>query len=256
MTKTYDYIRARLKESKLRLTSDGKITKEIVREDLSLINEACANSLCVRSGQEALRLILESDRAHSDITANRMYLEEGERFNLKIAVREWCEEYETDWEFRLFVMDGEPTALTIYNDFFFDERIVAHKAEIEKQIMQLWERVRDRIHRKSQNYCIDFALAASLEKIFIIEVNNFVAPVAGSGLFDYHKEADRKLLEEGPFSFRIRTKPLKNHAIEVEGVGFRTIHPPLTRMMMNERLQYVTEKTMATSLNIGSCTIL
>jgi len=43
MTKTYDYIRARLKESKLRLTSDGKITKEIVREDLSLINEACAN---------------------------------------------------------------------------------------------------------------------------------------------------------------------------------------------------------------------
>mmetsp|Transcript_41733 Transcript_41733/g.69710 ORF Transcript_41733/g.69710 Transcript_41733/m.69710 type:complete len:146 (-) Transcript_41733:619-1056(-) len=91
-------------------------------------------------------------------------------------------------------MDGEPTALTIYNDFFFDERIVAHKAEIEKQIMQLWERVRDRIHRKSQNYCIDFALAASLEKIFIIEVNNFVAPVAGSGLFDYHKEADRKVL--------------------------------------------------------------
>jgi len=65
-----------------------------------------------------------------------------------------------------------------------------------------------------------------------------------------------QLLEEGPFSFRIRTKPLKNHAIEVEGVGFRTIHPPLTRMMMNERLQYVTEKTMATSLNIGSCTIL
>jgi len=71
-----------------------------------------------------------------------------------------------------------------------------------------------------------------------------------------------QLLEEGPFSFRIRTEPLENHTIEVEGVGVRTIHPPLTKMMMNERLQRgkktnaISESSEGSILNVASCTIL
>uniref|UniRef100_A0A7S4DHE3 Cell division cycle protein 123 n=2 Tax=Lotharella globosa TaxID=91324 RepID=A0A7S4DHE3_9EUKA len=245
LTKTHEHIKSNIRASSLVLGGggeEGKASKEIVKEDLRFVNEAASSSLCVTTGAEALRLLLESDRAHSDITANQLYLEGDENFNLQIAVREWCSDVDSDWEFRLFVVDGKSTALTIYNDFYYDARIVANKEAIQAQILSLWEKVRHSIDKKTKNYCIDFAVTPSLEKTFIIEVNNFLAPIAGSGLFKYNKMEDRKLLEEGPFSFRVRTAPLVALEEEIEGVGIRTLHPPLVAMMKAERLAMARKK--------------
>lgn len=193
LTRTYHHIRRKLAESKLNLLPNTKPGTEIVAEDLDILNEACTRTLRVTNGNEALRLLLESDRAHADISAHQLYLEGEEKFNLKIAARKWCDEIDSNWEFRLFVVKGMPTALTIYNDFYFDERILKAKEQIEEVILNQWRKVKDKVHRKSKNYCIDFAVTPSLEKVFIIELNNFLAPVAGSGLFEYHNAKDRKV---------------------------------------------------------------
>lgn len=233
MTKTYDGVRARIRSSTLRLV-DGKPTPETVSEDIAIMQQACAESLRARDGKHALRLLLESERAYTDLTAHMLYLEDGEPFNLQVAVREWCPDLNPDWEFRLFVMSEEPTALTIYNDFFYDEAIVHQKSAIEAMIVETWREVCDRIHLHTTSYCIDFAVTPDLQKVFIVEVNNFLPPLAGSGLFSFSDDLDRKLLDEGPFTFRVREAALHRHEQEVEG-GVRTLHPPLRALMEAER---------------------
>merc|ERR1712232_422509 len=154
---THDSIRARVMASTLHLV-DGKPTPEVVNEDVVILKEACAESLRVRDGAHALRLLVESDRAYMDLSSHILYLEEGESFNLHVAVREWCPNLDSDWEFRLFVMGNEATALTIYNDFFYDERILHHRTAIEQMILETWGKVRDRILEHTSSYCIDFAI--------------------------------------------------------------------------------------------------
>merc|ERR1712039_143202 len=114
--------------------------------------------------------------------------------NIRVAVREWCCELDSDWEFRLFVVEEKPTALTIYSDFFYDEGIVSKKTKIEAMILEIWEKVRDSIHRHTSSYCIDFAVTPDIKRIFIIEINNFLPPIAGSGLFCFRNDVDRELL--------------------------------------------------------------
>jgi hypothetical protein len=118
-----------------------------------------------------------------------------------------------DWEFRLFVADHQATALTIYNDFFYDVNIVNEKDRIQDMILSCWESVRANIRPQTASYCIDFAVLPDLSQIYIIEVNDFLPPIAGSGLFDYKQETDRALLAQGPFSFRIREEPLSSLTI-------------------------------------------
>jgi hypothetical protein len=51
-----------------------------------------------------------------------------------------------------------------------------------------------------------------------VEINNFLPPLAGSGLFNYNDSADRELLLHSngprPFEFRIRTEPMQTADLE------------------------------------------
>jgi len=53
------------------------------------------------------------------------------------------------------------------------------------------------------DYAIDFAVKK--DSVLIIEINP-PAPLAGTGFFEW--PAEREILQNGPFEFRIRTKPL------------------------------------------------
>jgi hypothetical protein len=228
MTRTHDCIRELIR------ASDCSAMPEMVNEEVAIVNKACSESLQVRTGAAALRLLLESERVYVDLMQHRLFLEEAECFSLAIAVRQWCDDLNPDWEFRLFVMNGATTALTIYNDLHFDAVMLYNKSRIEGMILATWTDVKDDIHKHVDDYCIDFAITPDLQKIFIIEVNAFIPPIAGSGLFDYHEEADHQLLMHGPFSFRLRQEPLQSHEQSVAG-GVRTLHPPLLALMRNER---------------------
>lgn len=203
----------------------------MVNTEIIAVNQAAFEANRVTNGQQALRLLLESDRVYTDIMTHKLYLEKDESFNLQLAVREWCDEIDPDWEFRLFVVDQHTTALTIYNDFFYDENIVIHKAKIEAMILECWSAVKNNIHRNVSLYCIDFALVPDLTRIFIIEVNAFQPPIAGSGLFVYANESDRKRLEKGPFSFRVRETPLNDFEQKTEQGHTRSLHPPLVKFI-------------------------
>lgn len=236
---TREAIRQALASSVHTLPKDGKSTPDMVLEDLKIVSSACQDTLRARDGAAALRLLLESDRAHTDLMNHILYLEDGEKFNLCLAVREWDDRLDPDFEFRLFVVGGQPTALTQYNDFVFDKRMVKGKKAIERSIMGMWDRVKAKIHKKSKDYCIDFAVQPDdFSKALIIEVNNFQPPLAGSGMFEYADEGDRKLLQQGPFSFRIRESPLESHEIMTQA-GIRTLHEPILDLIRTERMKKI-----------------
>lgn len=234
MSRTHANVRKCVRASTLELAK-GQPTPETVKEDFTILNKVSAEALRVRDGAYALRLLLESDRVNMDLMAHRLYLKEDESFNLRIAVREWCPEVNPEWEFRLFVVKEIPTALTVYDMTVFDSQIVIHEKAIEALIMNTWRSVSGRVHKHSHSYCIDFAVTPDAKTAFIIEVNDFLPPVAGSGLFEYTTPKDRALLEKGPFSFRVRKKPLVSHGVVVEGVGVRTMPQSIQRILQTER---------------------
>lgn len=72
------------------------------------------------------------------------------------------------------------------------------------QILAKIHSVWDKIHGKIpiQNYCVDFAVQPDCSQCWIVEVNAFLPPLAGSGLFQMHVAADRDIIYNGPFTFR------------------------------------------------------
>jgi hypothetical protein len=194
-----------------------------------------------------------------DISCGKLFQQPGEgtEFTMSVAVRAWHDDLNPEWEFRLFIVETQPTAMSIYSEFTYDPRIVEHKARIEELIMECWAKAsprvglahrditltteppgsfqfRDRIHGHSTTYTIDFSVAPDLTNCYVIEVewlpvrkiprtrltihlllfflikvNNFSAPLAGSALFDYSNPQDRELLKKGPYSFRINEQPRK-----------------------------------------------
>ena len=101
------------------------------------------------------------------------------------------------------------TSLTAYSPWCYDPRIVEKKDEILALIQETWAAAAERIGEKSLNYSLDFAVATDLSQCWIVEVNNFLPPLAGCGLFIYGDASDRAVMERGPFEFRIKEVPLR-----------------------------------------------
>lgn len=239
LTRTRVAIRAALEKSTL---EPG--TPAAASEEVTILNQVCADMLRCVNGEQALRLLIESDRAHTDLQCHELFLESGEEFNLKLIVREWCDKVDADWEFRGFVVNGVLTSVTQYNDFVFDPRMAEGKDTIRALITECWDAVKESIYQHSENYSIDFAVTPDLSSVLIVEVNDFLPPLAGSGLFDWHNEEDRKIVEgdthkEGDvFEFRVREGHLGGLEQAIKGQELetvRTIHPPLREFMRQVR---------------------
>lgn len=135
-----------------------------------------------------------SERAHLDLHAHMLVLGEDEdKFNLNLIVREWCDALDPMWEFRAFVMDSKLTSCTIYSDFTYVPEIAANRDTVERMIVECWESVKDRIH--VPGYTIDFFVAPDLSFVKIIEIN-WLPPIAGTGLFNWHDEEDKRIINE------------------------------------------------------------
>ena len=59
---------------------------------------------------------------------------------------------------------------------------------------------------RSTEYSIDFALSPDLLTVFVIEINNFLPPLAGCGLFDYYSMTDRQIIAGALFPF-VESRP-------------------------------------------------
>lgn len=167
-------------------------------------------------------MLARSERVYLDIQHQELFCdgEKEETFKLKLHLSPFFEGFHPDYEFRGFMSRGVRTALTQYSPWLYDEKIIAHREFILQKMIELWDRAAIRI--QSENYSIDFAFSEDLSQCWIIEINNFLPPLAGWGVFNYYQATDKKILLEGPFEFRIRTEPVKREDFLLEKVDERT----------------------------------
>jgi hypothetical protein len=186
---------------------------EELSDTVKIIKEAAWLAMRVESGADALQLLLRSDRIYVDILQADLFAKPscktGEKaISLVCHVHAFFKGFHPDWEFRGFVSDNVRTGLTVYNPWVYDKKLIENKLQVLSLINNLWDEVQDKV--RSSNYSIDFAVSPALDGgVWIVEINNFLPPLAGSGLFVYQDEADRAKLKKGPFEFRIKESPVK-----------------------------------------------
>mmetsp|Transcript_15996 Transcript_15996/g.28704 ORF Transcript_15996/g.28704 Transcript_15996/m.28704 type:complete len:481 (+) Transcript_15996:192-1634(+) len=177
---------------------------------IEAIRYASWQSLKCRSGKDAMELLLRSERVYLDVLQHELFIkgDKTREFNLNVHVSPFVESFDPALEFRGFVANHRRTAITAYSPFVFDQRIVKSKDKIWKKIDEVWSEAESKLEMK--DYSIDFCLSPDLESCSIVEINAFLPPLAGCGLFDYNDEGDRKLMLEGnrEFEFRIKSTPL------------------------------------------------
>lgn len=199
LSSTYKYVHQRVEESRCAFDSP-----EMLSENVSIIKSATWNALRVATGAEALQVLLRSDRIYVDILQHDLF--HGANFNLNLHVMEFFDQFDPDFEFRYFVVNGKRTALSVYNPWVYHPEMVEKKDIILSLIESTMDRAQPKI--ASCTYSVDFAVSLSLNKCWLVEVNEFVPPLAGSGLFSMRCADDRDILQNGPFEFRVRSDPI------------------------------------------------
>lgn len=178
--------------------------------DILAIKRAAWLGMRARSGDEALELLLRSDRVYLDLLQAELF--SGAKripFAMTVEVTSFFEGFDPNWEFRAFLSKGRKTAITAYNPWVFDPRIVTHREAVLGTIVALWDRVIPLV--PSQSFSADFAVdPEDPSRGWLIEVNNFLPPLAGAGLFDMGSERDRLQISDGAsLEFRVRERPIQ-----------------------------------------------
>eukprot|EP01113_Clastostelium_recurvatum_P047356 TRINITY_DN842_c0_g1_i1.p1 TRINITY_DN842_c0_g1~~TRINITY_DN842_c0_g1_i1.p1 ORF type:complete len:398 (+),score=101.65 TRINITY_DN842_c0_g1_i1:72-1265(+) len=187
-------------------------------DDLLIFLRAITSCMCVRSGAEAMQLLLRSQRATHELHLAELT---HKTFEMSLVAREWDPRIKPEWEFRVFVSQGRLTSATQYNNFVFVPEMVDKEAQIRECIMMFWDRIKDDI--KCDTYTVDLALTPDLdlESVLVIEINE-PPPTAGTSLFEWSDPADRHQVMHGSsFVLRILHAPVPK--------AMDTIHQPLRR---------------------------
>ena len=193
-------------------TVGGEATRALFRTHLAVskeqddnakficLNRAHIDALSVRSGAEAMALLLRSERIFDDL---ELALEEGEgRWTQHLVVRKWMDM--PLWcEYRGFVHGGQLTALSQYFAPCFFAELQSEEAQRHAidSARALLAQIRDLL---PPAVVADFAVMSD-GSVLLLEINPF-NNYAGCGtsacLFDWR--ADREVLEgRRPFELRI-----------------------------------------------------
>eukprot|EP01113_Clastostelium_recurvatum_P030862 TRINITY_DN3797_c0_g1_i2.p1 TRINITY_DN3797_c0_g1~~TRINITY_DN3797_c0_g1_i2.p1 ORF type:complete len:260 (+),score=67.71 TRINITY_DN3797_c0_g1_i2:269-1048(+) len=198
-------------------------TPEADIEDLVIFTRAAIGCLAVRTGAEAMMLLRRSDRVKADIGMAELMAQKN--FRMSLVLREWNASIKPEWEFRVFVIQGRLTAATQYSNIVYVPEIAQQKDEIKECIMSFWEKVQGNI--RTPHYTIDLALSPDLKEVVIVEING-PPPSAGTSLYDWNKDEDRRQIMAGEtFELRVMTHPRKGAKDE--------IHQPLRRYIERMR---------------------
>lgn len=173
-----------------------------VNDKLNLLSTTVGESLKVTTGEEAVKLLISSDRVGEDL---EYALENGDEEFTKVihlVVREWVNV--PQWaEFRGFVSGGQLNALGQYNYLIrfpvLKDKVSRIKADLEKFHASIQERI------TMEQYIIDFVWTE--ENMYLIEFNTFSEERMFStttGLWDWESPADREQMMKGPLTLRIR----------------------------------------------------
>eukprot|EP01087_Luapelamoeba_hula_P016383 TRINITY_DN5034_c2_g1_i1.p1 TRINITY_DN5034_c2_g1~~TRINITY_DN5034_c2_g1_i1.p1 ORF type:complete len:344 (+),score=66.96 TRINITY_DN5034_c2_g1_i1:114-1145(+) len=174
-------------------------------ENLRLIALFKASTQCLKvtTGEQALTLILSSERSNEDLL---LALEFPKSWDMKVIIREWVT-IDPSMEFRGFVRDKKFTALSQYFHIVYFANLTAEgvRDRLHQQMAECFEQIKDRV--QVSNFIIDFAVVGS--RVYVIELNPF-NDYEGCGtdpcLFNW--KTDREIVDgDKPFEFRIRETP-------------------------------------------------
>jgi hypothetical protein len=152
--------------------------------------------LCITSADEAMNLLLTSERAYTDMI-DWSYYGEPEQ----LVLRKWEPELSYDYEFRVFISENKVTAISQYDHYAVYEHLFEQKEKIQEKILEFWQKVHSHVGENS--YVMDVGYFPKKEECVLIEVSPFLT-CTGPALF--HWKNDRELLSNGPLEFRLNTK--------------------------------------------------
>ena len=185
-------------------------------------------SLRVRTSEEAMDLLFESQRIFDDLLVYQSRVSHGiMRWDMEVLVREW-DDIDPACEVRAYVMNGRVTAMgqyqmTYFVPFFLDGHF---RESMQSAIFALIDQILP--HLPFKDFAIDFApLQSDHSKIQIIEINP-PPPMAGTPMFQWADEEDRSILQNGPFEFRFIQEPDQDCVMSV---------PPQWRQKMKEMVE-------------------
>jgi len=190
------------------VTVDSDQMKELYHEQISKIDHPTHNdivialfsshirALKVHHSREALDLFIKSERIFSDI---QLALGDKEKFSINVIVRKWID-IELRHEFRGFVFNKTLNCLSQYYDFCYFPQLVEEIEEIVPNVQEFFRELKDKV--KLDHYICDFGVVG--DRVYIIELNPWL-DTTDSCLYSWIK--DLEILKNGPFQFRINTKP-------------------------------------------------
>lgn len=200
-------VRAALEHAAQRLMQEGHVethgsTKTDACEVMRRFQDVCYGLLRVTSAEEALGLLLNSSRVMQDICHTLDTLDKGATdWKMTIVVREFDDEVRLEREFRTFVVAGEVTAISQYDDQLMYTFAATHKEKIVAAIKQCLAIAKPILQALSANLGVvaDFLVVPSMDHeapwhARIIELNPF-GPMTGASLFTW--TGDRRLLQGG-----------------------------------------------------------
>lgn len=179
---------------------------------LILLQETLIESLCVKTGLEAVQLLVSSNRVGEDLE----YALSGCDDNTTLAER--CRLVVRQWvplplwaEFRGFVWNHELTALGQYNHPVVFEELKEKVPTILEDLKQFFASIRSMI--PLDRYIIDFGWTS--DQVYLVEVNPFDGEIvfpASTGLWNWEK--DRHQMMNGPLELRIREDELDEQRLK------------------------------------------
>ncbi len=179
---------------------------------LILLQEALIDSLNVKSGAEAVELLVSSTRVGEDLEYGLEGSDSDAAFSerCKLVVREWVQL--PLWsEFRGFVWGRKLTALGQYNHPVVFPDLKAKVPVILDDIKVFFESVKGSI--PLDNYIIDFGWTPNC--VYLVEINPFDGEIvfpASTGLWNWDK--DRQQMLNGPLEMRIREEELTEYSLK------------------------------------------
>ena len=181
-----------------------------INDKLIQLAQVVIESLRVRDGKYAVKLLLSSDRVGEDL---EYALEKGDNEFKKctcLILREWVDI--PQWaEFRGFVWGGRLNAIGQYNHLVMFPQLNQHKARVRADLESFYAAIKDQI--PLDRYIIDFAWTE--ERVYLIEVNPFDGELvfpASTGLWSW--ETDHEQMKNGPLELRMRETMEEEHVLK------------------------------------------
>lgn len=139
--------------------------------------------LRVRTGAEAMSLLLTSERVFADM---RDWLEYGEPE--QIVLREWSSRFTMATEFRCYVERGELLAISQYDTYvrYHELQPLEQREAVVRAVVSEWHRVKSRIETLDGSYCVDFGVDLQSCTAQLIELSPFRS-CTGPALFSWDR---------------------------------------------------------------------